>query len=136
MSHNAQDLPQRGLAAAGQTGRSSPVGGAFVPPSLLVLVIVEATNLVRVVIETISRRLGLVIVVAVVPSSRFLLGSLPHDVELLAGELDDLLQRLFQIHVSPFKRNATAGGLSRRWEGGAWPRCSAPRAGPARWGRR
>jgi hypothetical protein len=83
--------------------RDSPIGSAFVPPTLLVLRIVEATNLVGIVIETISGRPCLVIVVSVITGGRLLLGSLSHDVELLACELDDLLQRLFQVHVSPFE---------------------------------
>jgi len=69
----------------------SPVGGAFMAPSLLVLGIVEVTNLMRVVIKTIRRRLCFVIIPSVITGGRLLLSPLPHDVELLAGELDDLL---------------------------------------------
>lgn len=54
-----------------------------------------------VVIETIRRVLGLVIIVTVVACGRLLLGPFADDVKLLACQLNDLLQRLFQIHVLP-----------------------------------
>jgi hypothetical protein len=62
---------------------------------LLVLGVVEAADLVGIVIETICGRLRFVIIVSVITGGRLLLGSLSHDVELFACEFHDLLQRLF-----------------------------------------
>jgi hypothetical protein len=57
-----------------------------------------------VVIQTISRDLGLMVILTVVAGRRLLLGSLPNDAQFLMGVLDDLLQSLLKVHGghSPF----------------------------------
>jgi len=57
-----------------------------------------------VVVQTIGRGLGFVVILAVVASGGFLLGSLPNDSQFLMGVLDNLLQSLFKVHprLSPF----------------------------------
>jgi hypothetical protein len=75
------------------------------PPSIGVLGVVQPVELVGVVIEAISGSLGLVVALAVLASRGLLLGALANDVKLFAGQLHDLLQSLFKVHVVPFARD-------------------------------
>jgi hypothetical protein len=70
-----------------------------VAPAVSILVVVEAMELVRVVVEEIGGALGLVVVLAVLARGCLLFGALAHDVKLLPGVLDDLLQCLLEVHV-------------------------------------
>jgi hypothetical protein len=71
------------------------------PPPVVILGVVEPVELVGVVIKAVGGLLGLVVVLAMVASGCFLFGALADDVELLAGELHDLFQGLFKVHVLP-----------------------------------
>ena len=82
-----------------------PVAGAVVSPTIAILGVVQPVQLVGVVIQPVGGRLSGVVVLAVVASRRLLFSALADDVQLLAGELYDLLQRLFKVHLS----------LSARW---------------------
>lgn len=64
--------------------------GALVPPAPGVLLVVQTVELVRVVIQPIGGVLGLVVILAMVASRCPLPSALAHDVQLLAGQLDDL----------------------------------------------
>jgi hypothetical protein len=61
-----------------------------VSPAVVILGVVQPVELMGVVIQTVGRRLGLVIVLTVVASRRSLFGALADDVELLARQLHDL----------------------------------------------
>ena len=87
-----------------RAGGSVTVAGAVMPPAVVILGVVEAVELVRVVIETVRRLLGFVVIVAVVARRRLLLRALADDMKLLAGQLGDLLKRLFEIHPLIFSR--------------------------------
>jgi hypothetical protein len=68
------------------------------PPALAILGVVKSVELVGIAIQAIGSLLGLVVVLAVVASGRLLLSTLANDVQLLAGVLHNLFQRLLKIH--------------------------------------
>jgi hypothetical protein len=68
------------------------------PPAIGILGVVQPVELVRVVVQAIGGRLGLVIVLSVVAGRCLLLGALPDNVKLLARQLDDLFKSLFKVH--------------------------------------
>lgn len=61
----------------------------------------QPMQLVRVVVQPIGRVLSFVVILAMVASWRALLGAFAHDMQFLAGQLDDLFQCLFEIHSTP-----------------------------------
>jgi hypothetical protein len=65
---------------------------------------VQPTDEMGVVVQTIGRDLGFMIILAVIAGGRLLFGSLPDDAQFVIGVLDNLLQSLLKIHVghSPF----------------------------------
>jgi hypothetical protein len=90
-----------GLRVASDHLARASILRAVVPPARLIFGVVEPVELVSIVIQAVGGRLSLVVVPAVVARRRFLLGTLTSDVELLAGELHNLFQRLFEIHFFP-----------------------------------
>jgi hypothetical protein len=66
----------------------------LVTPTVFVLGVMEPTNEMSLVIQSIGSSLGFVVVLAVVTRGCLLFGSLPNDVELLVSVFNNLLQSL------------------------------------------
>jgi hypothetical protein len=69
-----------------------------VPPVLAEFGVVQPAELVGVMVEPVGGALHLVKVMTVLAGGRFLLAPLTHNAQLFAAQLDDLVQRFFQIH--------------------------------------
>jgi hypothetical protein len=79
-----------------------------VPPTIFVLGIVEPTDEVGIVVESVSRDLRFVVILAVITGGGLLLGPLSNDSELFVGMFNDLLQSLLKVHraVLPWSSSA------------------------------
>jgi hypothetical protein len=108
-----------GVCTLLRSGAALLVLRAFVAPVLPVFTVMEPAEQVCVVIEPVGGVQHLVIVMPVIARRGFLLSPLAHYAQLLPAELDDLSQRLLEIHCSPFLRNPVTGMLlsGRRQEG-------------------
>src|SRR6185437_13546886 len=77
------------------------VGAALVAPVVAEFVVVQAVQLVCVVVEAIGDPAHLVEVLAVIPGRCPLLAPLPDDVQLLVAELGHPRQDFLKIHQAP-----------------------------------
>ena len=68
------------------------------PPVLAEFGIVQPAELVGVMVQPVGGALHLVKVMAVLAGGRLLLAPLTHQAELFPAQLDDLVQRFFQIY--------------------------------------
>lgn len=91
-----------GVCTLLRSGAALLVLRAFVAPVLPVFTVMEPAEQVCVVIEPVGGVQHLVIVMPVIARRGFLLSPLAHYAQLLPAELDDLSQRLLEIHLLPF----------------------------------
>ena len=72
-------------AGAVSVWRLPPVACALVPPLLAEFLVMQPTELVRVMVEPVRRALHLIEVMAVIAGDRLLLGPFPHDVQFFVA---------------------------------------------------
>ena len=96
---NPAATPQPALRAPeAPASAAAGVLPALVPPSVTELVVVQASQLVRVVVQPVRGLLHLVVVLAVVACGCLFLCPLAHDAQLFAALLRDPGEHFFQVH--------------------------------------